>query len=183
MEEQRKRKRLRPLWASAWQRRPLRWDIYRPWGRWAEARLRHRALVHVRERGGFNHRRFSRHRACMSRRGEAGLVCDVAGRCRARGGVRRFGGFRAGWRCARDGAASGRSLRHWANGGFDCLARYIFHARERALSYMHGVRLGFAGFHCRWLFLFRVRPCVRFDCVRHGSLFACLLSRVGCIGA
>ena len=59
----------------------------------------------------------------------------------------------------------------------------IFHARERALSYMHGVRFGFAGFHCRWLFLFRVRPCVRFGCVRHGGLFACLLSRVGCIGA
>ena len=92
-------------------------------------------------------------------------------------------GFAASAVFAQAGAAAGRSLRHWANGGFDCLARYIFHARERALSYMHGVRLGFAGFHCRWLFLFRVRPCVRFDCVRHDSLFACLLSRVGCIGA
>ena len=37
MEEQRKRKRLRPLWASAWRRRPLRWDTYRPWGRWGQS--------------------------------------------------------------------------------------------------------------------------------------------------
>ena len=48
---------------------------------------------------------------------------------------------------------------------------------------MHGVRLGSASFHRRWFFLLRIRPRVRFGRVRHGGVLACVLSRVGRIGA
>ncbi len=180
MEEQRKGSGCDHCGLLAWQRRPLVGILIGHGVGGAERGLRHRALVHVRERGGFNRRRF--------------LVIALACRGAVKPGSFAMwpgvaalrGGFAASAVFAQAGVALEMApLRAFSTAlgkrWFDCLLD-IFSMQESERLIYAWCALGFAGFHCRWLSVSGA-ALRSIWCVRHGGLLACLLSRVGCIGA